>query len=467
MAKNLTALYSFALAALTALALFAWLVAAEAVTGVIVTLAIWFTVAGGIVLATIALASILFAIFRVLREQELWLMSKAHRRLAERDATVLHVVANRDQQILVRDSGAVQWQPMHLPPADSTPLQIGAWQLFHSPNRAALPAEIESQAGGWPERVNLLDLLPPGGCSISNVVIGATLDNGQMKTISAPLSELIHIVCAGSSGWGKSMAIRSIAYQLAVAPEPVRLVLMDREGTTFSPFANSHKLMYPLADEDGDMALILQALIDEMETRKQLFSEYPTVEKLLDYNHQAGDPLPPIMCMIDEATTLMEIKPIRAGIKTLAQRSRKYGIFLLLAGQSMKADTIDTSIRDQFSTILQLKTNSRAQSQILLQSSVAHRIQNRGRGYCILSGREMMEVQSPYFSLDMIEGELGNDQQELSFPKQIAPPDEDQIIRNLIAEGMNNNQICKRTGRTPGGKQYARIDAARGVNGSN
>lgn len=445
----------------------AYLVSAEAVTGMVNTLAVWITIGAGIMLSVYVIGASGITLFKVLQSNEAWLTSKAHRRLAERDATVLHVVANRDQQIFVRDSGTVQWQPIHLPPADSTPLQIGAWQLFHSPSRAALPAEIESQAGGWPERVNLLDLLPPGGPTLSNLVLGVTMTNGQQQTVAAPLGSLIHIICAGASGWGKSMAIRSIAYQLATAPEPVQLVLMDRESATFTPFTQCGKLLYPIADGEEDMKAILQALIEEMEHRKELFSEYPTVERLDEYNRIAPEPLAPIMTMIDEFTSLMEIKVIQRGIRTLAQRARKYGLYLLLAGQSMKHDILDTGIRDQFSTIIQMKTNSRAQSQILLQSSVAHRITNHGRGYAILAGREMMEVQSPYFTLDQVNGELGNGSQELSFPKQIAPPDEDQIIRNLIAEGINNNQICKQMGLTPGGKQYAKIDAARVGNGSN
>lgn len=467
MAKSLTALYSFALAALVALALYAWLVAPVATKEAITILAIWLTVAGGIVLATIALASILFAIFWVLREQEFWLTAKAQRRLIEKD--VNSITATRDSQIFLRGKPE-QWTPMHLPRPGAKPLELAAWQMFHNPTKQLSgPQQPISVEGRWPEQINLLDLLPPGGPSISNVVLGVTMINGQQQIIAAPLSTLVHICLAGSSGWGKSVMARGLAYQLALSPEPVELCFVDMEAATFSPFSQSAKLKYPLADEESQALIILQSLADEMGSRKELYKDFPQVDSLELYNQRAGDPLPPIACLIDEASNLMDNKAIEKATRTLALRARKYGIYLLLSGQDFKANTLDSSIRNQMSTRIQLKAQDATQSRILLGVSVAKDISKLGRGYAVLPGRNLVEIQTPYIGLEtIIEGlPRGNGQQELSFPKQIEQPGEDDIIRNLIKEGLNNHQVCQEMGLTPGGKQYARIDAARGGNGSN
>lgn len=374
-----------------------------------------------IAIATISAGTILT--YKVLSSRETYLQAVAHR---QRESVV---IATRDSQVFIPTNG-LEYTPAHLPDATYTPLKLAAWQMFHNSGNVRTVSEKPAIAveAGWPKKVDLFDLLPPGGASLSNIVLGVTMEAGKLRTVAAPLSELVHIICAGASGWGKSMAIRSIAYQLATAPEPVNLILMDREGITFSPFANCSKLMYPLADEEDQMIAILQSLIEEKKQRKEMFHKYPTVEKLSDYNHLAGEPLPPVVCMIDEATSLMDNKSIEARIRTIAQETRKYGIYLLLSGQSMKADTISTDIRDQFSTILQMKTNSRAHSQILLHSSVALRIKDRGRGYAILAGKEMIEIQMPHFSLDQVNGDLNGGTQDLSFPKLLSEPDETLIM---------------------------------------
>jgi DNA segregation ATPase FtsK/SpoIIIE-like protein len=254
----------------------------------------------------------------------------------------------------------------------------------------------------WPNKIDLLDLLPYGP-SLQNIVLGVTLDqSGQQQVIAAPLAKLVHIAVGGSSGWGKSVFLRALAYQLVAAPEPVELALIDLEATTFSPFATSSRLRCAIADTEPDALNILSHLSQELEYRKQLFKAYPTAEQLSDYNRLAAEPLPLVALLVDEATALLSDKSVEEQIRTLALRARKYGIYAVLGGQDWKAASLDTAIRNQLSTRIQFKAQDGTQSRVLLGTSEAARIEQVGRAYAVLPGRPRLELQAPHIDLTTI-----------------------------------------------------------------
>lgn len=398
-----------------------------------------------------------FTYYHVAMSREKLLTERAKRRLLERDADSL--IAPRDSQIYVNPRLSGMY-PLHMPKNGATNQEIALWCVSRGQSLAQLGdgteqpvIEVEEQ---WPEKVDLFSLLPNGEATLSNIVLGVTRNKGKLSTVASPLVDLTHIICAGSSGWGKSVFIRSIAYQLATAPEDCELILMDREGITFSAFNGCNKLLHPPADEDKDMINILNESVEEMERRRTLYHQYPTAERLDEYNQLAPDPLSPRIVMIDEATTLLNVDAIADPVRTLSQRARKYGIFLLLAGQSMRADVVTTDTRDQFNSIIQLKANSPSQSRILIHSGVAHSIKHPGRGYVILSGREMLEMQSPYLTPKMINGDLSHSSQVLEMPA--TQPSEEELVRQGMASGMTKNQICMQVWGSSGGVQYQRIE---------
>jgi hypothetical protein len=364
------------------------------------------------------------AIMKVMMFREDLLIKRAERKQSEFTC----VTAPAGHQMMIRETNkSVIWNPAHLIPnhyrngvqAEPSQLEIVTWQAWNALHgtkaKTVGPEEMKASEMviEWPDKVTLDELLSAGGSTLSNIVLGMTMDGDSPKTISAPLESLVHIALAGSSGWGKSGLIKVLAYQLVSAPEPVELVLIkvlayqlvsapepvelvfiDMEGVTFGAFAQSAKLRYPIVDDKRDIVAVLNAMVDEIEVRKKLFQHFPSVDKLSEYNRLAADPLPPIACLVDEAGSLLADRGVEDALMPVALRGRKYGIYLLLASQDFTHNTMKTALRNQLSTRIQLKAMNASQSNILLGQPDAKGIEKVGRSYVILTGQQMVEMQT-------------------------------------------------------------------------
>lgn len=240
----------------------------------------------------------------------------------------------------------------------------------------------------------LLDGMP----SFRRLVLGVTVNEaGQREIVTADMADLVHVAVGGSSGWGKSVFLRSIAYQLAESSDPCELAMIDLEGATLAPFATCGRLLWPVADNERDAAAILRDLTGELDRRKGLFARFPGVDSLYSYNAKAnGDALAPIVAIIDEATALLENKDIEGQLRTLALRARKYGLWCILAGQDWTATSLDTAIRNQLSTRVQFKAMSNPQSRVLLQRAGAEKLDVQGRALAWIPGRDLIQLQAPW-----------------------------------------------------------------------
>lgn len=395
------------------------------------------------------------------------------KRASRKQSEFTCVTAPAGHQMMIRDADRTAiWNPAHLipshyrngvqtEPSQSEMLTWQTWNALHGTITKTVAAE-EIKASEmiieWPDEITLDELLPAGGSTLSNIVLGMTLEGGTPRTISAPLESLVHIALAGSSGWGKSGLIKVLAYQLVSAPEPVELVFIDLEGVTFGTFAQSAKLRYPIIDDKRDIVAVLNDMVGEIEKRKKLFQQFPSIDKLSEYNRLVANPLPPIVCLIDEAGSLLADKGVENSIMPVALRGRKYGVYLLLASQDFTHNTMKTSLRNQLSTRIQLKAMNASQSGILLGQPDAKNINKVGRGYVILPGQQMVEMQTPHF--DTID--------TINIPSVIGPlptlPErietEDEKIVRLVNSGLQRNEVCKEMNWDVGGNQYRRIEAA-------
>ncbi len=392
-----------------------------------------------------------------LREKHLLL--RASRQMAQRDASVMVITASKDEQVMVKEFGTVQG------PND--------WQVFlnRGENSMALPlitpdlTILPEPVATLPDKILLPDILPSSGPSLNNITLGVALNkHGQTQPVTAPLSKLVHVAIGGSSGWGKSILLQSLAYQVALAPEPAELALIDLEAATFSPFATSDRLRYAIADTEDDANRILVDLIGELKKRKELFRQHPTVDSLDSYNKIAEGRLPVVALMIDESTALLGDKTIEANIKTLALRARKYGIYAVLGGQDWKASSLDSAIKNQLSTKIQLKAQSAAQSRVLLGDGAARAIEKPGRAYAITPGERMKEIQTPYISLPMLMTALSSVSTAQLEPAPVvikpspAPtPRQSEILAAYDGGCHNIGEIMNTLGMTDGGKQRTRI----------
>ena len=114
------------------------------------------------------------------------------------------------------------------------------------------------------------------------------------------------------------------------------------------------------------MSVLTALSEDEMNRRKDLFARFPGIDDLAGYNAVAAEPLRPIVAIVDEATALLGNKAVENALRTVALRARKYGLWLLLAGQDWKASSLDSAIKNQLSTRVQFKALSGAQSLSLI-----------------------------------------------------------------------------------------------------
>lgn len=370
--------------------------------------------------------------------------------------------------------------PLHLSPARSNgePARYGledwrAWQFDKLANataqigRDAHPLiEGPSKPGTvWPSRVNLLELLPSGQGDLNNIILGVTIDGDGLATVTAPLEKMVHVAVGGASGWGKSEFLRAFAFQIATAPQAAELALVDIEAATFSTFARSPRLRYPIADSERDILAIFADLQNEIERRKGLFSRFPTVDKLSSYNALADEPLPVITVLVDEGTVLLsDNRDIEALLKSAILRARKYGIYATIGGQSWKASDFDTAIRGQFSTTVHFQARDKTSSRVLLGDPAAAEIDQIGRAYAVIPGRRMVQIQAPALSLLSTQRTLSTGFNPPSMPaapeEDLTPDDDqDQKFKHLVLEkGMSRREAAL----AAYGKEYAGAVVTRG-----
>ena len=447
------------------------------VTAAAVGVVVW------VVAATLSLAAIVGLVLAAWLGLEKLRMIRATRLGVERDAAVLVVTAPADHQVFIRDSGpAVSWRPAHLDPRQNSTegkspalaerVSWGAWQSFHAghpqqqvhpllespPTPAALPAPAM-----WPERVDLLDLLPAGAGSLGRIVLGLGMNESGIVPVTAPLPRLVHVGVGGSSGWGKSIFLEALAYQIATAPEAIELALVDLEAVTFAPFSACERLRYPIADNEADALAVIGDLSEEMEHRRELYlaSGGNPPSDLEAYNHLAATLLPYIILLVDESTALLSNRNIQDKIKKLVLRARKYGVFAILGGQDWKADSLSTAVRDQFSTRVQFKANSSAQSRILLNNPAAAEIDKPGRAFVLLPGRPMIEMQAPMIDRATISRALANGsgprRAAIPAPPRPTPTPNEARILEMHQQGASASAIARAVLGNDGGNQLREI----------
>jgi DNA segregation ATPase FtsK/SpoIIIE-like protein len=305
-------------------------------------------------------------------------------------------------------------------------------------------------------------------------VIGATVnDTGQTRVVTGDMARLVHVAIGGSAGWGKSVFMQTLAYQLVMAQERPNLAMVDLDGTTLSPFANCDRLLYPLADSQADALAVFTALADELERRKALFDQVPGAVDLASYNRLADDPLPATVLLCDEATALLGDKSVEAAIRRLALRGRKFGLWCVLAGQDWKASSLDSAIKNQLSTRVQFKANSPAQSRVLLEQRGAESLPVPGRALAILPGQEVQEVQAAQVSYSDITTALAGQRGPQASPPAVEADvvtaattsglttQEVETVRDLWAQGKSYSAIADVVFSDRGGRNSRRVEMIR------
>jgi S-DNA-T family DNA segregation ATPase FtsK/SpoIIIE len=216
--------------------------------------------------------------------------------------------------------------------------------------------------------------------------------NGLIRT--ADLAEMPHVLIAGSTGSGKSVAINAMIMSLLyrTTPAQVRLILVDPKRVELGIYEGIPHLFTPIITEAKLAANALRNAVREMDRRLKLLASR-RVRHIDQYNKlfegatpslfsDAEDegPLPYIVIIIDELADLMMLDRanVEDSVKRLAQMARAAGIHLILATQRPSVDVITGLIKANISTRISFRLASKTDSRTILDANGAEALLGRG-----------------------------------------------------------------------------------------
>jgi DNA segregation ATPase FtsK/SpoIIIE, S-DNA-T family len=237
--------------------------------------------------------------------------------------------------------------------------------------------------------------------------------NGRIVT--ADLASMPHVLIAGSTGSGKSVAINAMIMSLLyrTTPSQVRLILVDPKRVELGMYEGIPHLFTPIITEPKLAANALRNAVREMERRLKLLASR-SVRHIDQYNKlfesampslfddgQADEPLPYIVIIIDELADLMMLDRanVEESITRLAQMARAVGIHLILATQRPSVDVITGLIKANVPTRISFRLATKVDSRTILDTNGAEALLGRGDMLFLPPGTSrLMRLHAPYVS---------------------------------------------------------------------
>lgn len=260
------------------------------------------------------------------------------------------------------------------------------------------------------EMVRLIELLTIPAFTDPNSILSMAMGKDiSGNPVIADLGKAPHMLVAGTTGSGKSVAVNSmiLSMLLKYTPDQLRLILIDPKQLELANYNDIPHLLTPVVTDMKDAVNALNWCVNEMERRYKLMS-YLKIRKLSDYNRKVEEaiaigedlidptwkasdsvvgeraprltPLPSIVIVADEfADMIMQVgKKAEEMITRLAQKSRAAGIHLLLATQRPSVDVITGLIKANIPTRVALRVNSKIDSRTILDAGGAEDLLGHG-----------------------------------------------------------------------------------------
>ncbi len=200
--------------------------------------------------------------------------------------------------------------------------------------------------------------------------------------IMADLSKMPHILIAGSTGSGKSVAIHTLLVSLLYknSPETLKLILIDPKRVELTIYNDIPHLISPVITEGKKALGVFRWAISEMEKRYELF-QGAGARDIKSYNKNHGSELLPyIVIVVDELADLMAAygRDIESSIVRLAQMARATGIHLVLSTQRPSVEVITGLIKANIPARVALKVASQVDSRTILDMAGAEKLLGGG-----------------------------------------------------------------------------------------
>lgn len=270
--------------------------------------------------------------------------------------------------------------------------------------------------------------------------------------VVANLAKMPHLLIAGTTGSGKSVAINTMILSLLykLTPEECRLIMIDPKMLELSVYDGIPHLLSPVVTDPKKAVVALKWVVGEMEERYRKMSKMG-VRNIEGYNgrvrdalakgemfsrtvqtgfdEETGDPifeteeitpvaLPYIVVIVDEMADLMMVagKEIEACIQRLAQMARASGIHLIMATQRPSVDVITGTIKANFPTRISFQVTSKVDSRTILGEQGAEQLLGMGDMLYMAGGAKITRVHGPFVSDEEVE-------EIVTYLKSYGPPD--------------------------------------------
>jgi S-DNA-T family DNA segregation ATPase FtsK/SpoIIIE len=210
------------------------------------------------------------------------------------------------------------------------------------------------------------------------------------------LTAMPHLMIAGSTGSGKSVAINSMVVSILYksTPNEVKFIMIDPKRLELGLYEDIPHLYTPIVTEPKQAANVLKRATIEMEERLKKLAEHgvrnieqynkifepDSTLNLFDSNGEREGPLPYLVIVIDELADLMMVEPqtVEESITRLAQMARAVGIHLILATQRPSVDVITGLIKANMPSRISFRVASKVDSRTILDSNGAEALLGRG-----------------------------------------------------------------------------------------
>ncbi len=224
--------------------------------------------------------------------------------------------------------------------------------------------------------------------------------------IVGDLTNMPHLLIAGTTGSGKSVCINTIIVSLLykLNPDLCKFILIDPKMLELSTYEGIPHLLTPVITDAKKATSALAWTVKEMNSRYKLMSKVG-VRNIDGYNAKHKLKMPYIVVVVDEMSDLMLVagKEIENYIQKLSQMARAAGIHIIMATQRPSVDVITGTIKANFPTRISFQVSSKIDSRTILGEQGAEQLLGKGDMLFMSSANRIIRIHGPYVSENEIE----------------------------------------------------------------